>query len=83
MFNPEVAPKMDFSTEDGYGSTRKTKVLCFHICILQTVSNKQVLENQTFFLLWQCPSMTTKAIFDKAVEIPFFVRFLIEIIQGL
>ena len=50
VFNPEVVPKMVFSTEDGSGSTRKTKVLCFHICILQTVSIKQVLKNQTFFL---------------------------------
>ena len=36
VFNPEVVPKMVFSTEDGSGSTRKTEVLCFHICILQT-----------------------------------------------
>ena len=50
MFNPEVVPKIVFSIEDGSGSTRKTKVLCFHIFILQTVSNKQVLKSRTFFL---------------------------------
>ena len=27
-------------------------VLCFHICRLWTVLNKQVLKNQTFFLPW-------------------------------
>ena len=48
-FNPEVIPKMVFSTENGSGSTRKSRVLCFHICRLQTVPNKQVLKNQTFF----------------------------------
>ena len=51
VFNPEVDLKMVFSTEDGSGSTRKTKVLGFHIYILQTVSNQQVLKNRTFLLL--------------------------------
>ena len=48
LFNPEVVPKMVFSTENG---SRKTKVLYFHISRLQTVPNKQVLKNRTFFLL--------------------------------
>ena len=50
VFNSEVFPKMVFSTENGSDSTRKTKVVCFHICRLQTVTNKQVLKNGTFFL---------------------------------
>ena len=50
MFNPEVVPKKVFSTENGSGSTRKTKVLCFHIRRSETVPNKQVLKNRSFFL---------------------------------
>ena len=71
VFNPEVVPKMFFSAEDGSGSTRKTKILCLHICILQTVSNKQVLKNQTFFLPWQCPSVTTRQSLTKLQKSPF------------
>ena len=31
VFNPEVAPKMVFSTENSSASTRKTKIFYFHI----------------------------------------------------
>ena len=68
---------MFFSTENGSGSTSKTKVLCFHIYRLQTAPNKQVLKNWTFFLPWQL------AIFDEAVELPFFTNFFTKIIPGL
>ena len=40
VFNPEVVPKMVFSTENSSGNTKKTIILFFLICRLQTKITK-------------------------------------------
>ena len=83
VLNAKVALKMFFQLKIALPVLGKLKFYIFTFCRLQAVPNKQVFKNQTFFLPWQCPSMTTSQSLMKLYESPFFIIFFFEIIPNL
>ena len=47
VFNPEVVPKMVFSTENSSGNTKKTIILFFLICRLQRLQKLKFFPSVT------------------------------------